>query len=59
MEEMSTSNVGFMTRAIHAGQDPDPTYGSLATPIYQTSTFCFDDVQDGIDKFTGTKSGYV
>ena len=59
MEEMSTSNVGFMTRAIHAGQDPDPTYGSLATPIYQTSTFCFDDVQDGIDKFNGTKSGYV
>ena len=59
MEEMSTSNVGFMTRAIHAGQDPDPTYGSLATPIYQTSTFCFDEVQDGIDKFNGTKSGYV
>ena len=29
----------FETRAIHAGQDPDPTTGAIITPIYQTSTF--------------------
>ncbi|MGH2398473.1 MAG: aminotransferase class I/II-fold pyridoxal phosphate-dependent enzyme, partial [bacterium] len=29
----------FDTRAIHDGQEPDPTYGSVVTPIYQTSTF--------------------
>jgi cystathionine gamma-lyase len=29
----------FSTKAIHAGQDPDPTTGSVMTPIYQTSTF--------------------
>ncbi|MEA2702839.1 MAG: cystathionine gamma-synthase [Actinomycetota bacterium] len=30
---------GFETRAIHAGQEPDPATGAIATPIYQTSTF--------------------
>jgi cystathionine beta-lyase/cystathionine gamma-synthase len=30
---------GFQTRAIHAGQSPDPTTGAVAVPIYQTSTF--------------------
>ena len=29
----------FSTRAIHAGQEPDPTTGSVMTPIYQTSTY--------------------
>ncbi|MEZ5894100.1 MAG: cystathionine gamma-synthase [Parvularculaceae bacterium] len=29
----------FATRAIHAGQEPDPTTGAVMTPIYQTSTF--------------------
>lgn len=29
----------FATRAIHAGQSPDPTTGAICTPIYQTSTF--------------------
>lgn len=32
-------NFGFSTRAIHAGQDPDPTTGAIMTPIYMTSTF--------------------
>ncbi|MBK7130231.1 MAG: cystathionine gamma-synthase [Crocinitomicaceae bacterium] len=30
---------GFGTRAIHAGQEPDPTTGAIMTPIYQTSTY--------------------
>ena len=29
----------FATRAIHAGQDADPTTGATITPIYQTSTY--------------------
>ncbi len=33
------SSYGFGTRAIHAGQEPDPTTGAIMTPIYQTSTF--------------------
>src|SRR6187397_464653 len=34
----------FETRAIHAGQAPDPTTGAVITPIYQTSTFAQDAV---------------
>jgi cystathionine beta-lyase/cystathionine gamma-synthase len=34
----------FETRAIHEGQEPDPTTGSLTTPIYQTSTFVQEEV---------------
>ena len=35
---------GFATRAIHAGQDPDPTSGAIAVPIYQTSTYAQEAV---------------
>jgi cystathionine gamma-lyase len=34
-----TSKLGFGTKAIHAGQQPDPTTGAVMTPIYQTSTY--------------------
>ncbi len=30
---------GFATRAVHAGQTPDPTTGAIMTPVYLTSTF--------------------
>ena len=39
------------TRAIHAGQEPDPTTGAVVTPIYMTSTF----KQDGVG---GLRNGY-
>lgn len=35
----ATAQHGFGTRAIHAGQPPDPTTGAVMTPIYQTSTY--------------------
>jgi cystathionine gamma-synthase len=35
----SDDEAGFETLAIHAGQDPDPAYGAVVVPIYQTSTF--------------------
>lgn len=35
---------GFRTLAIHAGQEPDPSYGAVMTPIFQTSTFAFRGV---------------
>jgi cystathionine gamma-lyase/cystathionine beta-lyase/cystathionine gamma-lyase/homocysteine desulfhydrase len=34
--------LGFATRAIHAGQPPDPTTGAVTVPIYQTSTYVHD-----------------
>jgi cystathionine gamma-synthase len=39
-----TATQGFSTRAIHAGQEPDPATGSVIPPIYATSTF----IQDGV-----------
>ncbi len=42
---------GFSTRAIHAGQEPDPTTGSVVVPIYATSTYA----QDGVG---GLRAGY-
>lgn len=59
MSTIDFENVGFGTLAIHAGQEPDPTYGSLATPIYQTSTFCFDSVETGTEIFNGEQTGYA
>jgi cystathionine gamma-synthase len=37
--------LAFETRAIHAGQEPDPATGAVAVPIYQTSLFVQDDVE--------------
>src|SRR5919204_7002 len=39
----------FETRAIHAGQEPDPATGAIITPIYQTSTY----VQEAVGKHKG------
>src|SRR3989304_661855 len=36
---------GFNTLAIHAGAQPDPATGARATPIYQTTSYVFDDVE--------------
>lgn len=40
----TTAKHGFSTRAIHAGQEPDPTTGAVIVPIYQTSTFAQEEV---------------
>jgi cystathionine gamma-lyase len=39
MPDETTSHLRFGTRAIHAGQRPDPTTGAIMTPVYQTSTY--------------------
>src|SRR5437867_12668885 len=36
---MSNENHGFGTRAVHAGQEPDPSTGAIMTPVYMTSTY--------------------
>jgi cystathionine gamma-synthase len=46
-----TETQGFSTRAIHAGQEPDPATGAVVPPIYATSTY----VQDGVG---GVRGGY-
>jgi O-acetylhomoserine (thiol)-lyase len=50
---------GFATRAIHAGASPDPATGARQTPIYQTTSFVFDDVNDAASLFNLQKVGYI
>ena len=63
MNDHDLDNYGFATRVIHAAQDPKEGQGALATPIYLSSTFCFDDIAGYIkvktenEGYTYTRSG--
>ncbi len=50
---------GFETLAIHAGAAPDPTTGARATPIYQTTSFVFDDVDHAASLFNLQQFGNI
>jgi O-acetylhomoserine (thiol)-lyase len=50
---------GFATRSLHAGQDPDPTTGARAPPIYQTTSYVFDDAEDAAKQFALEKEGHI
>lgn len=56
---MSDPKWGFRTRALHAGGRPDATTGARAVPIYQTTSFVFEDTQDAADLFSLKKYGTV
>ena len=51
-------NKGIGTKAIHGGVIKNK-YGALATPIYQTSTFVFKNVEEGAKRFLGEEEGYI
>jgi O-acetylhomoserine/O-acetylserine sulfhydrylase-like pyridoxal-dependent enzyme len=48
---MSGHELKFETLQVHAGQVPDPTTNSRALPIYQTTSYCFNDSKHGADLF--------
>jgi len=50
---------GFATKAIHAGAQPDPTTGARATPIYQTTSYVFDDVEQAASLFNLHSFGHI
>ena len=50
---------GFNTRALHAGQRPDPATGARAMPIYQTSSFVFDDPEHAAHLFALQRFGNI
>ena len=56
---MSEHKFGFRTRALHAGGTPDATTGARAVPIYQTSSFVFDDAKDAANLFALQKYGNI
>ncbi len=59
MEKEMLENAGFGTRAVHAGNIRDTQYGSLTMPIYQTSTFYFENCEQGGRRFAGEEGGYI
>ena len=50
---------GLGTRALHAGQEPDPATGSRALPIYQTTSYVFKDTQHAADLFALKEFGNI
>jgi O-acetylhomoserine (thiol)-lyase len=50
---------GFETRAVHAGAAPDPTTGARSTPIYQTTSYVFDDVDHAASLFNLHNFGFI
>lgn len=50
---------GLATRAIHEGYDPMDYHGALNPPVFLTSTYAFDSVKTGRDRFAGEAEGYV
>jgi methionine-gamma-lyase len=58
MKRDFVEKMGFSTKAIHGGVVKN-TFGALATPIYQTSTFVFDSAEQGGNRFALQEEGYI
>ncbi len=58
MPDKKFSFSGFSSAAIHAGHEPDPNYAHL-TPIYASSTYIFDEAEQGMRRFSGEEKGYI
>lgn len=56
---MTDREWGFRTRALYAGGRPDPTTGARAVPIYQTTSFVFEDTADAGTLFALQKYGNI
>lgn len=51
--------LGFDTLSLHAGQQPDPTTGARATPIFQTTSYVFRDTDHAASLFNMERAGHV
>ncbi len=58
MNPEELQKTGFATRAVHVGAEKNQ-YGTLASPIYQTSTFVFDNAEQGGRRFALEEGGYI
>jgi O-acetylhomoserine (thiol)-lyase len=59
MSDENDSEPGFNTRSLHAGQEPDAATGARAPPIYQTTSYVFDDADDAAAQFALEAEGYI
>lgn len=55
----NNQSYGFSTLSVHAGQEPDPATGSRAVPIYQTTSYVFDDTDHAADLFALDEPGNI
>jgi len=58
MQEKKFPYSGFSSVAIHGGGEQDPNYAHL-TPIYASSTYVFDEAEQGMRRFSGEEKGYI
>jgi methionine-gamma-lyase len=58
MNDKKMVPAGFGTTAVHAGHRPDPRHAHLV-PIYATSTYVYDDAEQGMRRFSGAEEGYI
>ena len=56
---MSDRTFGFATRALHAGQQPDPDTGARAVPVYQTTSYVFEDTAHAAALFNLQRLGNI
>jgi len=59
MSEQEERSFGFNTRSLHAGQRPDPATGARAAPIYQTTSYVFEDSQHAAELFGLQRFGNI
>ena len=59
MSEQEERSFGFNTRSLHAGQRPDPATGARAVPIYQTTSYVFEDSQHAAELFGLQRFGNI
>ena len=52
-------DLGLDTLSLHAGQQPDPVTGARATPLYQTTSFVFQDSEHAASMFNIERAGHV
>src|ERR1700752_3626135 len=56
---MSSANLKFETLQLHAGQEVDPTTGARAVPIYQTTSYVFNNAEHGANLFALKEFGNI
>ena len=54
----NNKSLSFSTRAIHSGYNAYENEGALNPPVYMTSTFCFENVEQGAARFAGEETGH-
>jgi len=59
MSEQAKPNYAFGTLALHGGQSPDPTTGSRATPIHQTTSYVFKSTEHAANLFALKEMGFI